>query len=122
MRNPELIAFGFDEPAAASLATWAAPRGIRVRPVQKTDACLNLLREGYARAAILRVGRDLPSELELLAAVSAGFPNVATIVIEDSNHAELRATLWDLGAHLVASPRQHAEWMQTLERVFADAK
>ncbi|MBX9680848.1 MAG: hypothetical protein K2X38_18985 [Gemmataceae bacterium] len=119
MRNPELIAFGFDEPAAASLATWAAPRGIRVRPVQKTDACLNLLREGYARAAILRVGRDLPSELELLAAVTAGFPSVASIVIEDSNHAELRATLWDIGARLVASPRQHAEVMQTLERVFA---
>jgi DNA-binding NarL/FixJ family response regulator len=118
MRNPELIVFGMDESGVAALAEWGVPRSVRVRPVRKPESCLQLLREGHARAVLLRVGRDLPAELEMIAQISAGFPQVAVLVIEDASHAELRSMLWDLGACLVASSRRHADIMDTLEQAF----
>jgi len=121
MRQPELIAYGFDDSAAAHLAAWAMPRSVRVRGVQSRDACINVLREGFARAIVLRVGRDLPLELELLAAVFSGLPEVAALVVEESDHPDLRATLWDLGARLVASPRAMPLVLETLAKVFSPA-
>lgn len=117
MPPSEMLAFGFDAKTAENLAGWVLPLGVRVRAVQNEEACLNLLRKGGFGAAVVRVGRDLETELRLVAAVAAGFPEVAIVAVEDGAHPELAALLWDLGASVAIATRQQGLLAETLQRL-----
>jgi len=104
MRHAELITYGLDDDAAERLRTLVSRRGIGLRRTRQASACLNLLRQGAVGVLLVRVGRHLENEFELLAQTAQQFPHVAPIVWGDADHPRLAGLAWDLGARAVFMP------------------
>jgi hypothetical protein len=98
MRSVELLACQVDEPLADALARWATPHGVWLRRLAAPDALLNLLRGGSRGVVVLRLGRDLARELDMLRAVVDGFPGVSVVVLGEVEHPELEGLVYELGA------------------------
>jgi DNA-binding NtrC family response regulator len=104
MRHAELITYGLEDDAAERLRTLLSQRGVGVRTTRQPGACLNLLRQGATGVLLLRVGRDLEVEFDLLARTAQQFPHVAPVVCGDADHPRLAGLAWDLGASAVFMP------------------
>ena len=116
MRSAELLAFGVEGVLNDRLAAWAQDHGLWYRPVQQASALHNLLRKGSRGLLIIRVGRDVVSELELLQGAAHDFPEMTTIVIGDLDHPLLEGLAYDLGASAVLfPPRGSDELFEMLE-------
>ncbi len=98
MRSVELLACQIDDPLADALARWATPHGVWLRRVAAPDAVLNLLRGGSRGVVVLRLGRDLLRELELLRMAVDGFPGTHVLVLGEVEYPELEGLIYDLGA------------------------
>ncbi|MCI0681516.1 MAG: hypothetical protein L0Y71_05385 [Gemmataceae bacterium] len=104
MHNAQLITYGLDDSAAERLQAVARDRGAGVRVARHAKACLNLLRHGAAGVLLLRVGKNLETELGLLAQAAQQFPDTACVVWGDADHPRLAGLAWDLGARAVLLP------------------
>jgi DNA-binding NarL/FixJ family response regulator len=103
MRQRHLLTCGLDDKLAQRLHELVQDRGIGLRACRHAEACLSLLRQGAVGVLVLRTGRDLETEYDLLSRVAQQFPRVATVVIGDLDHPQLTGLAWDLGAHCVVS-------------------
>jgi hypothetical protein len=103
MHSAELLAFGVEGPLHNRLTAWAQDHGLWYRPLQHAAALQNLLRKGSRGLLLIRVGRDLVGEMDLLAA-ARDFAGVMTIVLGDLDHPLLEGLAYDLGAAAVLFP------------------
>jgi hypothetical protein len=106
MRHPQLLVYEGDGRLAELFRPMAQAGEHRwaLRQPRRLDECLGLLRSGGPGVLLLKVGRDLERELTLLEQVAWLFPETATVVIGDSDHATLAGLAWDLGACYVLVP------------------
>lgn len=108
MRSAELLAFGVEGTLSDRLAAWCLDRGLWYRPVQQGSALRNLLRKGSRGVLLVRLGRDLAGELELLRDGTHEFGELTTIVMGDE-HAIVEGIAYDLGANAVIAPPRGVE-------------
>jgi hypothetical protein len=115
MRSIELLACQLDDAFARQLERWAQDAGVWFRGLATPKPVLGLLRQGSRGILVLRLGRDLVRELELLQSVADGFPEVTIGVVGESDHPELEGLCYDLGAAYVAFGGEAAsrvlEWL-----------
>jgi hypothetical protein len=106
MRHPQLLVYGGDGRLAGLFRPIAQAQEHRwaLRQPRQLDECLELLRGGGPGVLLVKVGRDLEGEMTLLEQVAWLFPETATVVIGDSDHAALAGLAWDLGAYYVFVP------------------
>jgi hypothetical protein len=117
MRSVELLAFGIEGTLGHRLTEWAHDHGVWYRPVQHLAALHNLLRKGSLGLLLLRVGRDLLGEMELLHDAAQTYSEVMTIVLGDVDHPLLEGLAYDLGASAVLfPPRGSDELFEMLAR------
>jgi len=101
MRQRQLLTCGLDDKLVQQLHELVQDRGVGVRACRQADACLNLLRQGAVGVLVLRVGRNLESEYQLLAQATEQFLHVAVVVVGDVDHPQLAGLAWDFGARCV---------------------
>src|SRR5262249_4929443 len=85
-------------------------------------SCVNLLRKGGADLLVLKLGKHLEQELSLLEQVSELFPATATIVIGNTDHPQLAALAWELGARHVLFPPEPVEKIAGILKGFLPEK
>lgn len=107
MRSAELISLGIDGPLEGKLAAWTLDHGMHHRPVSKPAVARQLLEKGSRGVLLVRVGRDLVDEMELIR--TAADHGVAAIVMGDLEHPHLEGLAYDLGAHAVLFPPRPVE-------------
>ena len=118
MRSAELITFGIEGVLSNRLGAWSQDRGLWHRPLQHASAVANLLRKGSRGFFLLKVGRDLVGELELVREAAQEFPEVAVIVLGEQDHPQLQGLAFDLGAAAVVFPPTGIEELfETLDRM-----
>src|SRR5262245_40988321 len=103
MRFPQLVVFEADGRVAALLQPVAEENAWSLREPRRVESCLKLLARGSGgpSVVVIRAGRDLEKELLLLDSVHQRFPEVAVVLITESDHARLIGLAWDLGATYV---------------------
>jgi hypothetical protein len=111
MRSTELLAFGVEGTLSDRLAAWALDRGQWFRPVQHASALLNLLSKGSQGVVLIRLGRDIVGEMELLQTAAHDFSGVTIIVLGDLDHPLLEGLAYDLGAGAVLFPPRGVDEM-----------
>ena len=104
MRHPLLLVYEGDGRLAALLRGPAAAAKWSLREVRRAEEVLRLLELGGPAVLVLRVGRDLERELTLLGQAAWLFPDVAVLVVGESEQAPLVGLAWDLGATYFLSP------------------
>jgi DNA-binding NtrC family response regulator len=106
MRHPQLLVYEGDGRLAELFRPLAQAKEHRwaLREPRQLDECLEMLRGGGRGVLLIKVGRDLQRELTLLEQVGWLFPETATVVVGDSDHAALAGLAWDLGAYYVLVP------------------
>jgi DNA-binding NtrC family response regulator len=102
MRSSQVLIFGNDSKLTALLEGLIVERE-RCPLLHPRDAkeCLELMKRGWQSVLVLKVGRDVEEEINLLSQVSALHPDTATVVIAEAIHAPLAGLAWDLGAAYV---------------------
>jgi hypothetical protein len=111
LRQPQLLIHEFDERLADLLRETARAQAWALREPRQIDACLRLLRSGGPSVLVVRLGRDLQHELTLLERVSWLRPEIATVVVGDTDDPLLARLAWDLGAAYVLFPPQSRDWL-----------
>jgi hypothetical protein len=102
MRHAQVLVYENDSRLTAALQPLAARRRWVLRHPRTLAECLELLRAGGPAALVLRIGRHLEVEMDLLAGVSRLCPDVGLVVLGEPLHAPLAGLAWDLGADYVA--------------------
>ena len=72
---------------------------------RQPDECLAALARGGPSVLVLKLGRDLVNELDLLEQVSWRYPDVGSVVVCAALDPALAGLAWDLGASYVHSPQ-----------------
>jgi DNA-binding NarL/FixJ family response regulator len=109
MRHPHVLVWESDGRLAALLRPLAEERRWVLREPRQAAAVLRLLRAAGPGVVVIKAGRDLEREMSLLERVAWHFPDVATVLVADSDHARLAGLAWDLGASYVLVPTQPRE-------------
>jgi DNA-binding NarL/FixJ family response regulator len=109
MRYPQLLVYESDGRLAERLRALARDRRWSLREPRRPEACVRLLRHGGPNVLVLKLGRNLESEMALLQQVSTNFPETASIVVADTDKPALTGLAWDLGARYVLVPAQPHE-------------
>jgi hypothetical protein len=104
MRHAQVVTFGLENRLTERLQPWCESRSVWLRPTQHAHACLNLLRAAGAGVLVMRLGRDVEKELQLLERASTLFPDASSIVVGSGEHPALAGLAWDLGASCVLLP------------------
>ena len=104
MRHPLLLVYEGDRRLAVFLGKAVEEHGWVLREPRQAEACLRLLRQGGPAVLVIRLGRDLERELNLLERTGWLFPDVATIVVGEAAHESVVGLAWDLGASYVLLP------------------
>lgn len=107
MRSAELITLGVDGPLEGKLAAWTLDHGTHHRPVSKAAVARQLLEKGSRGVLLVRVGRDLADEFDLIR--TATDFGVTTIVMGELEQPHLEGLAYDLGAHAVLFPPRPVE-------------
>jgi hypothetical protein len=114
MRYPQILVYEGDGRLAALLRPLAEQHRWLLREPRQGRACLTLLQRGGPSVLVLKAGRSLERELALLERVSRLFPDTATVVVTDVEHARLAGLAWDLGAAYVLGPPHSREGLPDL--------
>src|SRR5437763_4231607 len=109
MRYPQVLVYEHDTLLTAMLEGPALAGRWSLRHPRDLPECLALLRRGGPAVLVVRVGRSLRRELELLAQVAHLFPDAGTVLVGEAAHAPLAGLAWDLGASCVLLLPQPAE-------------
>jgi hypothetical protein len=104
MRHAQVMVYESDGRLAELLRPHAAAGRWNLRELRHLEACLGLLQRGGGSVLVLKVGRDLEQELDLLERAGRLFPDVPAVVVGDSDHPALAGLVWDLGARFVLFP------------------
>jgi hypothetical protein len=110
MRYPQVLVYEHDGSLALLLRRLAEGGEDARRPhwyvhePRTPKACFQLLARGDPAVLVLKVGRDLESELALLERVSWLFPDAATVVVGEYENPVAATLAWDLGAAFVLAP------------------
>jgi DNA-binding response OmpR family regulator len=113
MRQAQILVYESDGKLAQLLRGGVEQRGWRLRELRHAEAVPEVLREGAA-ALVLKFGRDLFDELSLLEQVAWAWPETATVVVSNADHADLTALVWDLGAYYVLRPSDSIAYLPDL--------
>ena len=115
MKRAQVVAFGIAGRLEDRLARWAQDRHLWLRPLQDDQVVLDVLKEGGV--FVLKVGRDVVREMELLARVTSLLPETTGLVVGDGDNAALAGLAWHLGARWVAMSLESVEELEgVLER------
>jgi hypothetical protein len=109
MRHPRLVIYESGRRLAALLQATANERRWLLREPRQPAACLRLLGEGGPAVLVLKVGRNLETELALLERVTWLCPEARTVLVGDADPGPLAALAWDLGADYVLFPPYPSE-------------
>ncbi len=102
MRQSQVLIFGSDSKLAAALEALIVDRErCSLSHPRDQKECLDLLKRGGPAVLVLKVGRDVEEEMNLLAQTSLLSPDTATVVVGEAIHAPLAGLAWDLGAAYV---------------------
>jgi hypothetical protein len=113
MYHPQVIVWEGDGKLAGLLRPLARERRWALREPRQTGAVLALLGRGPG-VVVVKAGRDLEREFALLERVGWLFPEAATVLVADSDHARLAGLAWDLGAAYVLVPPMPRERLPEL--------
>lgn len=102
MRHAQLVLLDPDDRLAAALRPSAQRYRWAFRAPRRRGAWARLLEAGGVAVLVVRLGRDLASELEVLAQAARWFPDVPVVAALDSDEPALAELAWDLGATYVA--------------------
>jgi DNA-binding NtrC family response regulator len=104
VRHPQLLIFDGDQRLTSLLEPVAEAGRWRVRKPRDLAECVETLPAGGPSVLVLRLGRDLETELAMLERVHYLFPDTATVVVGEADQAALAGLAWDLGARFVLFP------------------
>jgi hypothetical protein len=106
MRYPQVLVYETDGVVARRLEALAKARKWPLREPRRPEACWRLLRGGLPSVLVLKLGRDLVAELELLERTQWLFPDTGVVVVGAREDPALAGLAWDLGADYVLFPPQ----------------
>ena len=109
MRSAELLVYGIEGKAADRLQSFAQDQGLWFRPITGLKPLLSLLRKGSRGTLVVRVGRDLREELDMVRRAADGFPELKIVVLSDADQPHLEGLAYDLGATCAVFPPQGNE-------------
>ncbi len=104
MRHPQVLIFRGDARSTMALEPAAAAARWLLRKPHDLAECLEALPRGGPNVLVVRLGRDLESELDVVERVRQLFPDTAVVVVGDAEQAALAGLAWDLGARFVLFP------------------
>lgn len=109
MNHPQIVVWEGDGRLAALLRPLAEERRWVLREPRQVVAVPRLLRTAAPGVVVIKAGRDLERELNLLERVAWLFPEARTVLVADAEQARLAGLVWDLGASYVLAPPQPRE-------------
>ena len=104
MRLPQVVVYEYDGRLAALLRSLAEREVWSLREPRQIDACLRLLPGGEPCVLVIKLGRDLEREFDLLRRAHSFAPGTAVVLVADTDHPWLMGLGWDLGAAMVLAP------------------
>jgi hypothetical protein len=113
MHHPQVVIWEGDGRLAALLRPLAEERRWLLREPRHPGTVLRLLCRGRA-VVVLKAGRDLERELNLLERIAWLYPDAAVILVADTELGRMAALAWDLGAAYVLMPPQPRERLPEL--------
>jgi DNA-binding NtrC family response regulator len=111
MRQRQVLVCESDGRLAEVLRESVQAHGWSMNEVRHPRVCLGLLPQGPGSVVVVRVGRDLVREMNLLEQIGTLFPETATIVVCDADNQSVIGLAWDLGAKFVLHPPQIREML-----------
>ena len=109
MRQRQVLVCDSDGRLAEVLREPVQAHGWRLSEIRHPRVGLGLLPQGGDSVFVLRLGRDLLSEMTLVQQVAMLFPETAIIVVCDADNPAVVGLAWDLGAKFVLNPPQIRE-------------
>lgn len=109
MHLPQIVVYEKDGRLKLQLAALAEQRRWALREARQTETCMRLLCRGGLAVLIVKAGRDLERELDLLERAAWHYPDAPAVLVCDGDQAELAGLAWDLGAAYVLLPPQPRE-------------
>jgi hypothetical protein len=104
VRHPQLLVYEADGRLAETLRPLAQTHKWLLREPRQLSGCLRLLDRGGPGVLLLRVGRNPERELDVLEQASWLHPDVAVVLVADTEPAWLPGLARDLGAAWVLLP------------------
>ncbi len=104
MRLPQVLVHESDGRLAALLRPLAEGQGWLLREPRQIETCLRLLPRGGPGVLVIKLGRHLEREFDLLERARRAAPTTLIILVADSDHPWLVGLGWDLGAAMVLAP------------------
>lgn len=112
MQTPQIIVYEPESRLLSQVRSLAEGRKWLLREAKTPEATLKYLQRPGPAVVLIRVGRDLYRELNLLERVAYLHPDAAGVVVGDSDHAVLAGLAWDFGARAVLIPTPDREVLQ----------
>ena len=91
------------------LQPLAQARSVWLRPIRQFASIMSAIRKNPCGVLVLNLGRDLERELSILQTVARTAPDIATVVVGESDYPSLAGLVWDLGATYALFPPQPLE-------------
>jgi len=104
MRYPQVLVYETDGRLARLLRRGGKPRAWSLREPRGLESCLRLLRHDEPTVLVIKLGKDLIRELQLLERVTWLFPDTAAVVVMHTADPALARLAWELGAGFVVLP------------------
>ena len=118
MHQTQILSYGAQGALLTLLQELAQARRCWLRETSQVSACLNLAHTTPPSVLVLRLGTDLPRELELLEQVHACLPGTAVIAVGEAENPALAGLVWELGATCALFPPTPMEQIHGLiERI-----
>lgn len=112
VRFPQLVVYETDGLLARALRPLAREQRWLLREPRRLESCLAALANEGPAVVVLKAGRDLSREFELLQAVAERHPDVGIVVISDNVDPAVELLAWDLGASYVLTLVQAGEFLR----------
>jgi hypothetical protein len=104
MHYPQILVYEGDGRLAALLRALAEEQRWSLREPRRMEGCLRLLSRGGPAVLVIKVGRNLETELTLVERVHGLYPDVGIVLVGDAEQAQVAGLAWDLGADCVHFP------------------
>jgi DNA-binding NtrC family response regulator len=109
MRLPQIVVYEKDGRLKLQLEVLAEQHRWALREARQPETCLAHLSQGGTAVLVIKAGRDLEHELELLERTTWLYPDAAVVVVGDGDQPRWAGLAWDLGAAYVLLPPQPPE-------------